>query len=178
MLDQPTVSIASFKNLWVEFETKDAGLIDVTQADKTIIRMVRGNETDMIFQEPMSALDVSVQAQVLNLMVELQAQLELPDLFISHDMAVVERVGVMYLGRLVEIAPRSEVFESPQHPCTRALKKTVPITVLTQRKSEKDLNFKPIASPNHSLDYLSEAAQYQKVPENHVVLKTNIGYDE
>jgi len=47
MLDQPTVSIASFKNLWVEFETKDAGLIDVTQADKTIMRMVRGNETEV-----------------------------------------------------------------------------------------------------------------------------------
>ena len=113
-------------------------------------------------------------------MVELQGQLELPDLFISHDMAVVESVGVgvMYLGRLVEIAPRSEVFESPQRPCTRAIKKTVPIADSTQRKSEKDLNFRPIASPNHRLDYLSEASQYQRVAENHVVLKTDIGYDE
>ena len=74
----------------------------------------------IIADEAVSALDVSVQAQVLNLMLELQQEMELSFLFISHDMAVVERVshqvGVMYLGRIVELGPRDRVFENPQHP--------------------------------------------------------------
>ncbi len=75
-------------------------------------------------------------------------------------MAVVERVshdvGVMYLGRIVEIGPRRAVFEDPQHPYTQALMKAVPIADPNKRKSEKDLNFKPIPSPIHSIDYVPE----------------------
>ena len=82
-----------------------------------------------------------MQAQVLNLMMELQSELNLSFLFISHDMAVVERVshhvGVMYLGRIVEMGPRSSVFENPQHPYTKALLKAVPIADPRQRKDEK-----------------------------------------
>ncbi|CAN0575262.1 unnamed protein product, partial [Ectocarpus sp. 12 AP-2014] len=85
----------------------------------------------IVADEAVSALDVSVQAQVLNLMMELQAELELSYLFISHDMAVVERVshdvGVMYLGRIVEMGPREMIFENPQHAYTKALMKAVPI---------------------------------------------------
>jgi ABC-type oligopeptide transport system ATPase subunit len=121
-----------------------------------------------------------VQAQVLNLMMELQAELDLSFLFISHDMAVVERVshnvGVMYLGRIVEMGPRSAVFENPQHPYTQALMKAVPIADPRKRKDEKDLNFKPIPSPIHTATYVAEPSVYREVGPGHKVLVTDSGY--
>ncbi len=134
----------------------------------------------IIADEAVSALDVSVQAQVLNLMMELQAEMELSYLFISHDMAVVERVshhvGVMYLGRIVELGPRREVFENPQHPYTQALMKAVPIADPRKRKAEKDLNFKPIPSPIHPVSYEAEPSVYRDVGAGHKVLMTDSGY--
>ncbi|MEL7126441.1 MAG: ABC transporter ATP-binding protein [Pseudomonadota bacterium] len=134
----------------------------------------------IIADEAVSALDVSVQAQVLNLMMELQADLGVSYLFISHDMAVVERVshyvGVMYLGRIVEMGPRTRVFENPQHPYTQALMKAVPIADPRQRKSEKDLNFKPIPSPIHPVDYVAAPSEYNEVEPGHFVLTTDSGY--
>ena len=134
----------------------------------------------IIADEAVSALDVSVQAQVLNLMMELQADLGVSYLFISHDMAVVERVshyvGVMYLGRIVEMGPRARVFENPQHPYTQALMKAVPIADPRQRKSEKDLNFKPIPSPIHPVDYVAAPSEYNEVEPGHFVLTTDSGY--
>ncbi|WP_299687277.1 ABC transporter ATP-binding protein [uncultured Tateyamaria sp.] len=134
----------------------------------------------IIADEAVSALDVSVQAQVLNLMMELQAELGVSYLFISHDMAVVERVshhvGVMYLGRIVEMGPRARVFENPQHPYTQALMKAVPIADPRQRKSEKDLNFKPIPSPIHPVDYVAAPSEYNEVEPGHFVLTTDSGY--
>ncbi|MWD28352.1 dipeptide ABC transporter ATP-binding protein [Aquicoccus sp. SCR17] len=134
----------------------------------------------IIADEAVSALDVSVQAQVLNLMMELQADLGLSYLFISHDMAVVERVshdvGVMYLGRIVEMGPRARVFENPQHPYTQALMKAVPIADPARRKSEHELNFKPIPSPIHPLDHAPEPSIYEEVEPGHKVLVTDSGY--
>ena len=145
-----------------------------------IARALALNPKLIIADEAVSALDVSVQAQVLNLMMELQADLGLSYLFISHDMAVVERVshnvGVMYLGRIVELGPRVAVFENPQHAYTQALMKAVPIADPRRRKSEKDLDFKPIPSPMHSMDYVPEASVYAKVAPGHFVLTSDSGY--
>ena len=145
-----------------------------------IARALALNPKLIVADEAVSALDVSVQAQVLNLMMELQAELGLSFLFISHDMAVVERVshhvGVMYLGRIVEIGSRRNVFENPQHPYTQALMKAVPVADPTNRKSERELNFKPIPSPIHPIGYQPALSEYRKVAEDHLVLTTDSGY--
>jgi peptide/nickel transport system ATP-binding protein/glutathione transport system ATP-binding protein len=113
-------------------------------------------------------------------MLELQSELGLSFLFISHDMAVVERVshdvGVMYLGRIVEFGPRSKIFENPQHAYTKALLKAVPIADPRQRRSENDLNFKPLASPIHSLHYEAVPSAYETISEGHFILTTDSGY--
>jgi peptide/nickel transport system ATP-binding protein len=106
----------------------------------SIARALASNPQFLVCDEPTSALDVSVQAQILNLMKDLQRRFELTYLFISHNLAVIyqmaDRVGVMYLGRLVEIASADRLFAAPRHPYTRLLLDTIPGTEMTGRPRE------------------------------------------
>ncbi|MCW8085389.1 ABC transporter ATP-binding protein [Sabulicella glaciei] len=103
----------------------------------SIARALSSNPEFLVCDEPTSALDVSVQAQILNLMLELQKRLSLTYLFISHNLSVVrqvsDRVGVMYLGKLVELAPSETLFHTPRHPYTRALMEAIPDLEMTGR---------------------------------------------
>jgi len=127
----------------------------------------------IVADEAVSALDVSVKAQVVNLMLDLQASMGLAYLFISHDIAVVERmshrVAVMYLGEIVETGPRASVFGNPQHPYTKKLMAAVPVPDPARRGTKREVASDEIRSPVRAPDYLPPLRQYREVSPGHVV---------
>ena len=112
-----------------------------------IARALIVNPELIIADEPISALDVSIQAQVINLLNELREKFELTILFIAHNLSVVKyfcnRIGVMYYGRLVEIAPTEELFEHPLHPYTKSLLSAVPLPDPDYEKHRKRIYYNP-----------------------------------
>ncbi|MDX3973792.1 ABC transporter ATP-binding protein [Shinella sp.] len=127
----------------------------------------------IVADEAVSALDVSIKAQVCNLLLDLQQSLNLAYLFISHDMAVVERVShrvaVMYLGEIVEIGSRRAVFESPQHPYTRKLMAAVPLPDPSRRRAKLDLSGGEIKSPIRPVGYMPSKRRFREVSAGHFV---------
>ncbi len=137
-----------------------------------IARALALNPKVVIADEAVSALDVSIRAQIINLMMDLQQEFGIAFLFISHDMAVVERVShrvaVMYLGQIVEIGPRRAVFENPQHPYTKRLMAAVPIADPTQRRKHT-LNVAEIPSPVRGVDDPPRVLPMREVGPGHWV---------
>ncbi|NLS06936.1 ABC transporter ATP-binding protein [Rhizobium sp. P32RR-XVIII] len=129
----------------------------------------------IVADESVSALDVSVKAQVINLMMELQERLGLSFLFISHDMAVVERishkVAVLYLGEIVEFGSREEIFTNPQHSYTKRLLSAVPLPDPDRRKSTRALTAREIKNPIRARDYVPPERHYRKLSDSHIVME-------
>ncbi|MFA1673697.1 ABC transporter ATP-binding protein [Rhizobium mongolense] len=127
----------------------------------------------IVADESVSALDVSIKAQVINLMLDLQQSLNLAFLFISHDMAVVERVShrvaVMYLGEIVEIGPRAAIFGNPQHPYTKMLMAAVPVPDPDRRREKRMAANDEIKSPIRAVDYKIVPLEYHTVSPGHLV---------
>lgn len=127
----------------------------------------------IIADEAVSALDVSIKAQVCNLLMELQQSLGLAYLFISHDMAVVERVShrvaVMYMGEIVEIGPRRAIFEAPQHAYTKKLIAAVPVPDPARRALRRNQDAEELKSPFRPKGYVARERNYKKVAAEHFV---------
>ncbi|MEJ1159455.1 ABC transporter ATP-binding protein [Prosthecomicrobium sp. N25] len=127
----------------------------------------------IVADEAVSALDVSVKAQVLNLMLDLQDEMGLAYLFISHDMAVVERVShrvaVMYLGEIVEIGPRAAIFADPQHPYTRRLLSAVPVPDPARRRARGSVPVGDLPSPIRPVGWQAPPTTLAEVAPGHFV---------
>nr|WP_269156099.1 dipeptide ABC transporter ATP-binding protein [Pandoraea apista] len=132
----------------------------------------------VIADESVSALDVSVQAQIINLMLDLQKEFGIAFLFISHDMAVVERishrVAVMYLGQIVEIGPRRAIFENPQHPYTKKLMSAVPVADPARRHAKRELLTEEIPSPIRAVGDEPQVQPLVEVGAGHYVARHRV----
>lgn len=143
-----------------------------------IARALAMNPEIIIADESVSALDVSVRAQIINLLLALQKEFRIAFLFISHDMAVIERVchrvAVMYLGQIVELGSRRDVFENPLHPYTTRLMSAVPIPDPSRRTMSHTLLTGEIPSPVRSADYEPVVAPLKEVSPGHFVSEEQV----
>jgi len=139
-----------------------------------IARALALNPKVIVADESVSALDVSIKAQVCNLLMDLQEQFKIAFLFISHDMAVVERVShrvaVMYLGEIVEIGPRTQIFANPQHAYTKKLMASVPVPDPARRGIRRNAGIEELKSPVRDVGYVAPKREYREVSPGHLVL--------
>ena len=134
-----------------------------------VARCIIMNPELIIADEPVSALDVSVQAQVINLLNELRHNLGLTILFIAHDLSVVkyfsDRIGVMYFGNMVELASSDELFKNPMHPYTRSLLSAIPLPDPIYEKNRQRIVYNPLAEHDYTVDKPS----FREIAPNHFV---------
>ena len=134
-----------------------------------IARSIVMNPEMIIADEPISALDVSIQAQVINILNDLKESLGLTILFIAHDLSVVkyfsDRIGVMYFGKLVELASADELFAHPLHPYTRSLLSAIPLPDPQLEKTRKRITYNPLAEH----DYSKDQPELYEISPNHFV---------
>ena len=134
-----------------------------------VARSVIMNPEMIIADEPVSALDVSIQAQVINLLNELREKMGLTILFIAHDLSVVkyfsDRIGVMYFGKMVELASSEELFKNPLHPYTKSLLSAIPLPDPIYEKKRQRITYNPLAEHDYSVDQPS----FREVAPGHFV---------
>ena len=135
-----------------------------------VARAIIMNPDMITAAEPVSALDVSVQAQVINLLNELREKFGLTILFIAHDLSVVkyfsDRIGVMYFGKMVELASSEELFRNPMHPYTRSLLSAIPLPDPIYEKSRQRISYNPLAEHDYTVDKPS----FREISPNHFVM--------
>ena len=123
----------------------------------------------IIADEPISALDVSIQAQVINLLNDLRERMGLTILFIAHDLSVVkyfsDRIGVMYFGKMVELADSDELFKNPLHPYTKSLLSAIPLPDPVYEKQRTRIHYNPIAEH----DYTVDTPSFREITPGHFV---------
>ncbi len=143
-----------------------------------VARSIIMNPDLIIADEPVSALDVSIQAQVINLLNDLRDRFGLTIMFIAHDLSVVkyfsDRIGVMYYGKMVELAPSDELFLNPLHPYTRSLLSAIPLPDPIYEKKRKRITYNPLAEHDYSVDKPS----FREIKPGHFVQCNQAEYEK
>jgi len=173
-IDQRIIDLLKKVNLPPEFGKRYPHEFSGGQRQRiSIARALALDPKLIIWDEAVSALDVTIKAQVINLLMDLQKELGVSYLFISHDLAIVERishrVAVMYLGQIVEFGPRKDIFENPTHSYTKKLLSAVPIADPRLRRTERSLEAVEIPSATKGLNYQPVLVSYEEVSNGHFV---------